>query len=208
MASATGWRNRIVGHGEEAPDQLLANPANWRIHPKNQQDALSGVLDELGWIQSVIVSQRSGHVVDGHLRVALAISRNEPSIPVVYVDLDENEEKLALSVVDPISALAATDREQLSALLDEVSTGDAAVQAMLDQLAQDGQYGEVPSLDDLAAEHGDPSERDFWPVVRVQVSPETHERYQSLMGQAPGTDEGERFARLLEAVDAAVLGDE
>ncbi len=28
------WRNRITGSGEEAPDQLLANPANWRIHPK------------------------------------------------------------------------------------------------------------------------------------------------------------------------------
>src|SRR6266704_2927845 len=34
------WRNRIVGHGEEDPEQLLANPKNWRIHPKNQQDAL------------------------------------------------------------------------------------------------------------------------------------------------------------------------
>ena len=37
--TATAWRNRIVGHGEEAPDQLLANPKNWRIHPKAQQDA-------------------------------------------------------------------------------------------------------------------------------------------------------------------------
>jgi hypothetical protein len=31
------WRNRIVGSGEEPPDQLLANPANWRIHPGSQQ---------------------------------------------------------------------------------------------------------------------------------------------------------------------------
>ena len=38
------WRNRIIGSGEEAPDQLLANPANWRIHPKAQQDALAGAL--------------------------------------------------------------------------------------------------------------------------------------------------------------------
>jgi len=30
---ATPWRNRIVGTGEEAPDQLLANPQNWRTHP-------------------------------------------------------------------------------------------------------------------------------------------------------------------------------
>ena len=34
-----GWRNRIVGHGEEAPDQLLANALNWRINPKAQQEA-------------------------------------------------------------------------------------------------------------------------------------------------------------------------
>ena len=31
------WRNRIVGEGVEAPDQLLANPQNWRTHPKFQQ---------------------------------------------------------------------------------------------------------------------------------------------------------------------------
>ena len=37
----TAWVNRIVGTGEEAPDQLLANPRNWRVHPKAQQDALA-----------------------------------------------------------------------------------------------------------------------------------------------------------------------
>jgi DNA modification methylase len=50
------WRNRIVGHGEEDPTQLLANPKNWRIHPKAQQDALVGVLNEVGWVQDVIVN--------------------------------------------------------------------------------------------------------------------------------------------------------
>ena len=44
-APTAAWRNRITGSGEEAPDQLLANPANWRIHPKAQQDALAGALD-------------------------------------------------------------------------------------------------------------------------------------------------------------------
>ncbi len=43
-APTAGWRNRITGTGEEAPDQLLANPANWRVHPKAQQDALAGAL--------------------------------------------------------------------------------------------------------------------------------------------------------------------
>jgi len=97
-APPPGWRSRIVGHGEESPDQLLANPRNWRVHPKAQQDALAVVLDQVGWVQDVIVNQRTGHVVDGHLRVSLAISRNEPTIPVVYIDLDPEEEALVLAL--------------------------------------------------------------------------------------------------------------
>lgn len=137
MSQSDRWRNRIVGHGEEAPDQLLANPANWRIHPKFQQDAMSGILDEIGWIDEVTVNRRSGHVVDGHMRAALAISRREPSVPVKYVDLDDDEEAYAVATHDPIGAMAAQDREQFSALLDRVETDDARVRAMLDQLAQD-----------------------------------------------------------------------
>lgn len=76
--NGTAWRSRIVGTGEEAPDQLLANPRNWRIHPKAQQDALAGVLSEVGWVQNVIVNQRTGYVIDGHARVALAISVSRP----------------------------------------------------------------------------------------------------------------------------------
>ena len=76
------------------PDQLLANPANFRVHPKAQQEALAGVLDQVGWVQNVLVNQRTGHVVDGHLRVGLAISRGEPSVPVLYVDLSPDEERL------------------------------------------------------------------------------------------------------------------
>ena len=105
-AEAAGWRNRITGSGEEAPDQLLANPANWRIHPKAQQDALAGALDAVGWVQQVLVNRRTGFVVDGHARVALALSRGEPTIPVLYVDLDPGEEALVLATLDPIGAMA------------------------------------------------------------------------------------------------------
>ncbi len=61
-ATAPTWRNRITGSGEEAPDQLVANPANWRIHTKAQQDALAGALDVVGWVQQVLVNRRTGHV--------------------------------------------------------------------------------------------------------------------------------------------------
>jgi DNA modification methylase len=129
------WRNRITGSGEEAPDQLLANPANWRIHPKAQQDALSGALDAVGWVQQVLVNRRTGFVVDGHARVALALSRGEPTVPVLYVDLDADEEALVLATLDPIGAMAGRDDEKLRSLLADVTVDDAGLLALLGDLA-------------------------------------------------------------------------
>jgi len=132
----TNWRNRIIGSGTEAPDQLLAHPMNWRIHPKAQQDALAGALDEVGWVQEVIVNRRTGHLVDGHLRVTLALRRDEPSIPVKYVDLDEREEALVLATLDPIGAQAGADAAKLDELLRGVQTGSAALQSLLSEVAE------------------------------------------------------------------------
>lgn len=139
--NTTAWRNRILEHGQESPDQLLANPKNWRIHPTNQQKALAGVLREVGWVQEVIVNKRTGFVVDGHLRVALAIGERQPMVPVKYVDLDEAEEAKILATFDPIAALAGADKEQLDALLREVDTGEAAVSDLLAGLADAGSCG-------------------------------------------------------------------
>jgi DNA methylase len=133
-AVATSWRSRIAGSGEEAPDQLLANPANWRIHPKAQQDALAGALDAVGWVQQVLVNRRTGFVVDGHARVALALSRGEPAVPVLYVDLSPEEEALVLATLDPIGAMAGRDDEKLKALLADVTVDDAGLLALLGEL--------------------------------------------------------------------------
>lgn len=131
----TTWHNRIVGTGEERPENLLANPRNFRIHPKHQQDALSGVLDEVGWVDDVIVNRTTGHIIDGHLRVSLALRRNE-IVPVKYVDLTDHEEALILATFDPISALAIADKELLESLLNDVNTSDAAVMQMLADMAE------------------------------------------------------------------------
>jgi len=164
----TGWRNRIVGHGEEAPDQLLANPANWRTHPREQQRALSGALSEVGWVQQVMVNRTTGHVVDGHLRVELALSRHEPSVPVLYVDLSAEEEHLVLASLDPIGALATAEKDALAALLAELSPTDDALATLLAELGE--QYGirrpvlgdpdEVPPVPDEADVYVKPG--DLW----------------------------------------------
>jgi len=155
-APIAGWRNRITGSGEEAPDQLLANPANWRIHPKAQQDALAGALDQVGWVQQVMVNQRTGFVVDGHARVALAITRGEPSVPVLYVDLSPDEEALVLATLDPISAMAGRDDEKLRALLADVTVDDAGLLALLGDLSGDAPKAGLTDPDEVPEPSAEP----------------------------------------------------
>lgn len=129
-------RNRVIGHGEEDVDQLLANPFNFRLHPEYQQHALAGAIDEIGYIHPVLVNKTTGRIIDGHLRIELALRSGVKKLPVSYVELSEDEERLALLSLDPIAAMAATDKENLDALLREVQTDDARVLEMLDALAE------------------------------------------------------------------------
>ena len=130
------WKNRIIGYGEEAPEQLLANPKNWRIHPSEQQEGLQGVLDEVGFVQGVIVNQATGFVVDGHMRVSLALRTEQSKIPVTYVDLTPEEEDTILSTFDPIGAMAVTDRVKLKELLDTVETENERVNKIMSDIAK------------------------------------------------------------------------
>lgn len=128
------WRSRIVGTGTEPPDQLLANPANWRTHPVAQRAALRGSLDTVGWVQQILVNKTTGHVVDGHARVEEALARGEPTVPVLYVELSAEEEALVLATLDPIGAMAERDKGRLADLLAEVSVDDAGLRALLADL--------------------------------------------------------------------------
>lgn len=71
--------------------------------------------------------------------MALSLSSNQKSIPVEYVDLSEPEEAEVLATIDPIAALAATDREQLGALVADIDHADGAVAELLGEM-----YGENP----------------------------------------------------------------
>jgi ParB-like chromosome segregation protein Spo0J len=129
------WLNRIVGYGSEEPDQLLANPGNWRIHPKHQQDSFLGVVHDVGMVQNIMVNRVTGHVVDGHMRVLLAIKEGQRSIPITYVELSEEEEAEILATYDPIGAMAVADRDLFESLLKQFNTDSTDLQQMVSNLA-------------------------------------------------------------------------
>ena len=101
------WQNRIVEYGQQAADQFLAHDLNARRHPNAQRDALRGSLNAVGWIAPVIVSQRSGKLLDGHARIEEALSKDESAlVPYVLVDVTEAEEAIILGTFDPITGMA------------------------------------------------------------------------------------------------------
>jgi ParB-like chromosome segregation protein Spo0J len=151
-AGDSRWTTRIVDHGEASPSELVGNPRNWRLHPRHQSDALTAALDRVGWVQPVIVNRRSGHLIDGHLRVALALNRDEPVVPVDYVDLSEEEERVVLATLDPLAALAGTDEGALKGLLATLEGElDAALAKVMDDLTRaDGSAASaLPSQEEI-----------------------------------------------------------
>jgi len=132
------WENRIVGHGLKPAKEFLANPYNWRTHPKPQQNALRGSLDDIGWIQQVIENKTTGNMIDGHLRVELALAEGDDEmVPVVYVELSEQEELLALATLDPIGEMAKRDKEKLNELLELIDDDELETRELLDSLMDD-----------------------------------------------------------------------
>lgn len=131
---ANEWSNRIVGRDDVPPGQIMANPKNWRLHPKAQQQALSGALNQVGWVQSVIVNKTTGNLVDGHLRVQLAMRNKEATVPVTYVELTPEEEGLVLASLDPIAAMAEQDDAMLRQLLAETQIDSADLEKALNDL--------------------------------------------------------------------------
>ncbi len=137
MTDSPQWKNRITRYGEMPADQFLANPLNPNFHPPEQQAMTKGSLDTLGWVRPVTIG-KSGYLLDGHDRIfhALAMGDKTP-VPFIELDLDEDEEHLALAILDAIVREATIDRDNLAALLDVVNTDNEALQSLLSEMAME-----------------------------------------------------------------------
>jgi DNA modification methylase len=127
-------RDRIKELRRVPARELLPNPKNWRAHPPAQQNALRGLLAELGYCDAAIARQLPGgqlQLIDGHLRCE---TTPDMEVPVLVLDVTEAEADKLLLTLDPLASLAEADRASLTALLATVETDSAAVQAMLADL--------------------------------------------------------------------------
>jgi DNA modification methylase len=130
-------RDRIIELRRVPADQLQPNPKNWRKHPESQANALRGVLAEVG-IASAVLARETPEgglmLIDGHLRTE---TLHNAEIPVLVLDVSEEEADKILATFDPLGAMAESDADALRALLEEVETGSQELADMLTALAED-----------------------------------------------------------------------
>ena len=126
-------RDRIIDLRRVPASELIPNPLNWRRHPQSQQNALRGVLDEIGFSDAVIARETPDglELIDGHLRADVM---GDVPIPVLVVDLNDAESLQLLLTLDPLAMMAEKDDNTVAMLLDKVSFQDDAVIQMLADL--------------------------------------------------------------------------
>lgn len=130
-------RDRIKELRRVRAAELAPNPKNWRTHPKAQQDALKGILAEVGYADALLAREtpEGGLVlIDGHLR---AETTPDTMVPVLVLDVDESEADKLLATLDPLAALADADAGKLNELLAGIETGSEALRHVLSRVADD-----------------------------------------------------------------------
>ncbi|MCL2349471.1 MAG: ParB N-terminal domain-containing protein [Planctomycetaceae bacterium] len=147
-------RDRIKEFRRVIASDLRPNPKNWRTHPDRQKDVLKGVLGEIGYADALLVRELpdgSLELIDGHLR---AETTPDQEVPVLVLDLNDEEADKLLAVLDPLASLAEKDDALLASLAGSIETDNAALQSLLaeliraDETPAGGQSGNGP-LNDL-----------------------------------------------------------
>jgi len=164
-------RNRVKELRWVRARDLRPNPKNWRRHPKAQADALRGLLAEIGYADALLVRELADGslmLIDGHLRAEIT---PDMVVPVLVLDLTDDEADKVLLTLDPLAGMAQADSERIKELLATVRTDSEAVGALLEIIANQAAPG--------ASQQGLLSD----PEPQIDQAAELQKKYSTAHGQ-------------------------
>jgi len=175
-------RDRVKELRRVRASELVPNPRNWRTHPDAQRDALRGVLAEVGYADALLARELPDgrlELVDGHLR---AETTPDALVPVLVLDVNEEESLKIMLTHDPLTALAEADAEKLSDLLGDCEMQNPQVMRMLADLEDS-----VRQADEAFAEPSDRAEvaipEAYQVVVECEDEAEQEKLFERLRGE-------------------------
>src|SRR5262245_16178937 len=160
------FKDRIRELRRVPASALRPNPKNWRTHPKAQREALQGVLAEIGYADALLARELedgSLELIDGHLR---AETTPDQEVPVLLLDVTEDEAAKLLATLDPLAAMAGASAEQYARLIADFGDTNEAVAALLERTARAAGIDAAAMIDEdeAPAVRPDPVSRlgDLW----------------------------------------------
>lgn len=185
--------------------QLTPHPAN-----PNEGDVglLCEVLDENGFGGAVLAQEKTGILIDGETRWRSAHETGLTTLPVIYLDVDDDTRDRLLAEYNETTRRGRNDESKLLALL----TGLAGTPKGLAGTAFDGDHVDdlrqmlnPPDLEGLGGPGGGGDGGDaMWPVLRFKVPPHIRDDfYQATDAAEDQTNEG-RFYWMLKMVQSCL----
>lgn len=178
-------RDRVLRLDRVRAGDLIPNPKNWRTHPTAQKDALRGVLAEVGYADAVLARETPDGLmlIDGHARAEIT---PDATIPVLVLDVTEEEADFVLATLDPLAAMAGKDEAALSALLADVEVENEAVRKMIEGLLGGGDGATkdgAPTAEDALADPAAGYSEQYGVIVTCRDEPHQREVYEALTEQ-------------------------
>lgn len=122
-----------------------------RHHPRNPNQGDVGAIYESiqanGFYGALVVQRSTGYVLAGNHRLKAAREAGLDSLPVAYVDVDDERALRILLADNRTGELARRDPESLTLLLAELAQGGGGL---------DGTGYDLDDLDDLLSDLGEP----------------------------------------------------
>jgi len=139
-------------------EQIIPNSKNTNVHPPEQLEMLTKHVDFQGFRNPLVISNQSGFLVSGHLRLEMAKHRGDvKELPCMFQDFESPAMEFAyLNADNELAKWANTDREKVTEYLKEFpeleiemlgfQDFEPLVIESLDPIGEDEGPGELPEV--------------------------------------------------------------
>lgn len=187
-------------------------------NPKGHvRKSMSASMDESGYVEPMVLDERTGRLVGGHGRLDELETRadaGEDPPEGVMVDeggvwfapvsrgwrsRDDLHADATAVALNQITIAGGFHPEQLTTVLSEIDTAgmlDATGFSRSDLDDMLARFAPPPSLEELKRRHADPDPTAMWPVLRFKVNPRVKKRYDRLVHGLAG-DDGDLFLQIV-----------
>lgn len=149
------FKNRIKEYRPSVPvSELTPNPLNWRGHPEKQKRVLSAIMKEVGNVNAALAYETKNGLtlIDGHLRTQLA---EGATIPVLVLDVTEDEALKILLTHDPITEMAVPDHDLQKQIADSIGFENSELASWAETIVAESQPKVLEGFDNEDATGSD-----------------------------------------------------